>query len=47
MLSLASATQTHKLIHCTDPKTWDGDIWCGNSDYDLTPERVTLTVDSN
>ncbi|GAB0182736.1 hypothetical protein GRJ2_000738900 [Grus japonensis] len=46
MPSSVSAKQIRKLIHCADPKTWDGDIWYDNDndelveDSDLTPEPV-------
>lgn len=45
-----SDKQTHKIIHCTNPETWDGDICyssddnelVGHSDYDLTLEPVPI-----
>lgn len=50
MPSSISAKQIHKLIHNTSPKTWDGDIWYSNDnyelvgdlDYDLNPRACTL-----
>ncbi|GAB0208766.1 pol-like protein ENS-3 [Grus japonensis] len=48
MPSSVSAKQIRKLIHCADPKTWDGDIWYDNDndelveDFDLTPEPVPI-----
>ncbi|GAB0207183.1 hypothetical protein GRJ2_003183900 [Grus japonensis] len=48
MPSSVSAKQIHKLIHCADPETWDGDIWYDNDNdelvenFDLTPEPVPI-----
>ena len=40
MPSSVSAKQVHKLIHCADPETWDGDIWNDNDDDELVADSV-------
>lgn len=44
MPSSILAKQIHKLIHCADPETWDGDIWYDNDNEDsnLTPEPIPI-----
>ncbi|XP_075604452.1 uncharacterized protein LOC142601014 [Balearica regulorum gibbericeps] len=40
MPSSVSAKQVHKLIHCADPETWDGDIWNDNDNDELVADSV-------
>ena len=50
MLSSVLAKQIHKFMHCTDPKTWDGDMSYDDnngellegSDYDPTSEPMSI-----